>query len=113
MKNESIITQKWFCLLKQQGGILMKNFGLLLPTPSRALFKCEDASLSTDNIILSTQTQYRQIMDFLKELERKEQQVKFRKWRPKVPVMGKYECFSFVYEIACRVSHLHKLDYSF
>ncbi|XP_007940863.1 vacuolar protein sorting-associated protein 13D [Orycteropus afer afer] len=33
-----------------------------------------------------SQLQYRQIMEFLKEVERKERQVKFRKWKPKVAV---------------------------
>ncbi|XP_072833810.2 intermembrane lipid transfer protein VPS13D [Pogona vitticeps] len=35
-----------------------------------------------------SQTQYRQIMDFLKELDRKERQLKFRRWKPRVPVTG-------------------------
>jgi len=33
--------------------------------------------------------QYQQIMGFLKELARKERQLKFRKWRPKVTVTEK------------------------
>ncbi|XP_044308193.1 vacuolar protein sorting-associated protein 13D isoform X3 [Varanus komodoensis] len=44
-----------------------------------------DIQLETIPLKLS-QTQYRQIMDFLKELERKERQVKFRRWKPKVTV---------------------------
>ncbi|KAK9392132.1 vacuolar protein sorting-associated protein 13D [Crotalus adamanteus] len=46
-----------------------------------------DIQLETIPLKLS-QMQYRQIMDFLKELERKERQLKFRKWRPKVTVTG-------------------------
>ncbi|KAL7978616.1 hypothetical protein Chor_005598 [Crotalus horridus] len=61
-----------------------------------------DIQLETIPLKLS-QMQYRQIMDFLKELERKERQLKFRKWRPKVTVTGKYEFFLFVYEIACHL----------
>ncbi|EDL81065.1 vacuolar protein sorting 13D (yeast) (predicted), isoform CRA_b [Rattus norvegicus] len=44
-----------------------------------------DIQLETIPLKLS-QLQYRQIMAFLKELERKERQVKFRKWKPKVAV---------------------------
>ncbi|XP_004678577.1 PREDICTED: vacuolar protein sorting-associated protein 13D isoform X2 [Condylura cristata] len=44
-----------------------------------------DIQLETIPLKLS-QLQYRQIMEFLKELERKERQVKFRKWKPKVAV---------------------------
>ncbi|XP_043780095.1 vacuolar protein sorting-associated protein 13D isoform X3 [Cervus elaphus] len=44
-----------------------------------------DIHLETIPLKLS-QLQYRQIMEFLKELERKERQVKFRKWKPKVAV---------------------------
>ncbi|XP_029801769.1 vacuolar protein sorting-associated protein 13D [Suricata suricatta] len=44
-----------------------------------------DIRLETIPLELS-QLQYRQIMEFLKELERKERQVKFRKWKPKVAV---------------------------
>ncbi|XP_043916363.1 vacuolar protein sorting-associated protein 13D [Protopterus annectens] len=41
-----------------------------------------DVQLETIPLKLS-QLQYRQIMEFLKELDRKNQQMKFRKWRPK------------------------------
>ncbi|XP_045402047.1 vacuolar protein sorting-associated protein 13D isoform X2 [Lemur catta] len=44
-----------------------------------------DIQLETIPLKLS-QLQYRQIMEFLKELERKERQVKFRKWKPKVAI---------------------------
>ncbi|XP_059944975.1 intermembrane lipid transfer protein VPS13D isoform X1 [Mesoplodon densirostris] len=44
-----------------------------------------DIHLETIPLKLS-QLQYRQIMEFLKELERKERQLKFRKWKPKVAV---------------------------
>lgn len=44
-----------------------------------------DIQLETIPLKLS-QLQYRQIMEFLRELERKERQVKFRKWKPKVAV---------------------------
>ncbi|EDL29728.1 mCG140286, isoform CRA_b [Mus musculus] len=44
-----------------------------------------DIQLETIPLKLS-QLQYRQIMAFLKELERKERQLKFRKWKPKVAV---------------------------
>ncbi|XP_058531396.1 intermembrane lipid transfer protein VPS13D isoform X2 [Ochotona princeps] len=44
-----------------------------------------DIQLETIPLKLS-QLQYRQIMEFLKELERKERQMKFRKWKPKVAV---------------------------
>ncbi|XP_004411222.1 PREDICTED: vacuolar protein sorting-associated protein 13D [Odobenus rosmarus divergens] len=44
-----------------------------------------DIHLETIPLKLS-QLQYRQIMEFLKELERKERQVKFRRWKPKVAV---------------------------
>ncbi|XP_006145355.1 vacuolar protein sorting-associated protein 13D isoform X2 [Tupaia chinensis] len=47
-------------------------------------FEC-DIQLETIPLKLS-QLQYRQIMEFLKELERKERQVKFRKWKPSVAV---------------------------
>ncbi|XP_077168382.1 intermembrane lipid transfer protein VPS13D isoform X2 [Paroedura picta] len=46
-----------------------------------------DIQMETIPLKLS-QTQYRQIMDFLKELDRKERQMKFRRWRPKVAVTG-------------------------
>lgn len=46
-----------------------------------------DIQLETIPLKLS-QLQYRQIMGFLKELERKERQVKFRRWKPKVAVSG-------------------------
>ncbi|TSM04819.1 Vacuolar protein sorting-associated protein 13D [Bagarius yarrelli] len=35
-----------------------------------------------------SQVQYQQIMAFLKELDRRERELLFRKWRPKVPVSG-------------------------
>nr|XP_015192573.1 PREDICTED: vacuolar protein sorting-associated protein 13D isoform X1 [Lepisosteus oculatus] len=35
-----------------------------------------------------SQVQYQQIMAFLKELDRREREVLFRQWKPKVPVMG-------------------------
>ncbi|XP_030623060.1 vacuolar protein sorting-associated protein 13D [Chanos chanos] len=35
-----------------------------------------------------SQIQYQQIMAFLKELDRREREMVFRKWRPKVPVIG-------------------------
>lgn len=35
-----------------------------------------------------SQVQYQQIMAFLKELDRREREMLFRKWRPKVPVTG-------------------------
>ncbi|XP_039698117.1 intermembrane lipid transfer protein VPS13D isoform X2 [Pteropus medius] len=44
-----------------------------------------DIQLETIPLKLS-QLQSRQIMEFLKELERKERQVKFRKWKPRVAV---------------------------
>uniref|UniRef100_A0A8C3DPQ3 Vacuolar protein sorting 13 homolog D n=1 Tax=Corvus moneduloides TaxID=1196302 RepID=A0A8C3DPQ3_CORMO len=44
-----------------------------------------DIQLETIPLKLS-QMQYQQIMGFLKELARKEQQLKFRKWKPKVTV---------------------------
>ncbi|XP_062822059.1 intermembrane lipid transfer protein VPS13D isoform X4 [Anolis carolinensis] len=44
-----------------------------------------DIQLETIPLKLS-QTQYRQVMDFLKELDRKERQLKFRRWKPKVAV---------------------------
>ncbi|NWY00497.1 VP13D protein, partial [Nothoprocta ornata] len=44
-----------------------------------------DIQLETIPLKLS-QMQYQQIMGFLKELDRKERQLKFRKWRPKVTV---------------------------
>ncbi|XP_026916178.2 intermembrane lipid transfer protein VPS13D isoform X5 [Acinonyx jubatus] len=44
-----------------------------------------DIHLETIPLKLS-QLQHRQIMGFLKELERKERQVKFRKWKPRVAV---------------------------
>uniref|UniRef100_A0A8D0UTI3 UBA domain-containing protein n=1 Tax=Sus scrofa TaxID=9823 RepID=A0A8D0UTI3_PIG len=44
-----------------------------------------DIHLETIPLKLS-QLQYRQIMEFLKELERKERQAKFRKWKPRVAV---------------------------
>ncbi|KAF6112214.1 vacuolar protein sorting 13-like protein D [Phyllostomus discolor] len=44
-----------------------------------------DIQLETIPLKLS-QLQYRQVMGFLKELERKERQVKFRKWKPRVAV---------------------------
>ncbi|XP_053136918.1 intermembrane lipid transfer protein VPS13D isoform X2 [Hemicordylus capensis] len=44
-----------------------------------------DIQLETIPLKLS-QRQYRQIMDFLKELDRKERQLKFRRWKPKVTV---------------------------
>ncbi|XP_015283767.1 PREDICTED: vacuolar protein sorting-associated protein 13D [Gekko japonicus] len=46
-----------------------------------------DIQMETIPLKLS-QAQYRQIMDFLKELDRKERQLKFRRWRPKVAVTG-------------------------
>uniref|UniRef100_A0AAZ3RG97 UBA domain-containing protein n=1 Tax=Oncorhynchus tshawytscha TaxID=74940 RepID=A0AAZ3RG97_ONCTS len=35
-----------------------------------------------------SQVQYQQIMAFLKELDRREREMMFRQWRPKVPVIG-------------------------
>ncbi|XP_066494000.1 intermembrane lipid transfer protein VPS13D [Tiliqua scincoides] len=46
-----------------------------------------DIQMETIPLKLS-QRQYRQIMDFLKELDRKERQLKFRRWKPKVTVSG-------------------------
>lgn len=40
--------------------------------------------------VLSLQIQYQQIMAFLKELDRREREMLFREWRPKVPITGKY-----------------------
>ncbi|ELW68630.1 Vacuolar protein sorting-associated protein 13D [Tupaia chinensis] len=45
-----------------------------------------DCTLLGDLPQVELQLQYRQIMEFLKELERKERQVKFRKWKPSVAV---------------------------
>ncbi|XP_077787399.1 intermembrane lipid transfer protein VPS13D isoform X3 [Podarcis muralis] len=58
------------------------------PLKSRNTPRLEfDIQLETIPLKLS-QTQYRQIMDFLKELDRKERQLRFRRWKPKVPVAG-------------------------
>ncbi|XP_076848119.1 LOW QUALITY PROTEIN: intermembrane lipid transfer protein VPS13D [Brachyhypopomus gauderio] len=38
--------------------------------------------------LLLSQVQYQQIMAFLKELDRREREMLYRKWRPKVPVSG-------------------------
>uniref|UniRef100_A0ACB8EE41 Vacuolar protein sorting-associated protein 13D n=1 Tax=Sphaerodactylus townsendi TaxID=933632 RepID=A0ACB8EE41_9SAUR len=46
-----------------------------------------DIQMETIPLKLS-QAQYRQIMDFLKELDRKERQLKYRRWRPQVAVAG-------------------------
>ncbi|XP_024914858.1 vacuolar protein sorting-associated protein 13D isoform X3 [Cynoglossus semilaevis] len=35
-----------------------------------------------------SQVQYQQVMAFLKELDRRERELLYRKWRPKVPVLG-------------------------
>lgn len=35
------------------------------------------------------QAQYQQIVEFVDEFDRKERQMKYRKWRPKVPVLKK------------------------
>ncbi|KAM9855129.1 intermembrane lipid transfer protein VPS13D [Aulostomus maculatus] len=37
-----------------------------------------------------SQVQYQQIMAFLKELDRREREMFYRKWRPKVPLSGNY-----------------------
>ncbi|XP_066838355.1 intermembrane lipid transfer protein VPS13D isoform X3 [Anser cygnoides] len=56
------------------------------PLRSRQTPRLEcDIQLETIPLKLS-QMQYQQIMGFLKELARKERQLKFRKWRPKVTV---------------------------
>ncbi|NXO05389.1 VP13D protein, partial [Rhinopomastus cyanomelas] len=56
------------------------------PLRSRQTPRLEcDIQLETIPLKLS-QVQYQQIMGFLKELARKERQLKFRKWRPKVAV---------------------------
>uniref|UniRef100_A0A6I8NRD1 Vacuolar protein sorting 13 homolog D n=1 Tax=Ornithorhynchus anatinus TaxID=9258 RepID=A0A6I8NRD1_ORNAN len=56
------------------------------PLRSRQTPRLEcDIQLETIPLKLS-QLQYRQIMEFLKELERKERQLKFRKWKPKMAV---------------------------
>ncbi|XP_061458181.1 intermembrane lipid transfer protein VPS13D isoform X3 [Rhineura floridana] len=58
------------------------------PLKSRNTPRLEfDIQLETIPLKLS-QAQYRQIMDFLKELDRKERQLKFRRWKPKVSVAG-------------------------
>ncbi|KYO48963.1 vacuolar protein sorting-associated protein 13D isoform C [Alligator mississippiensis] len=58
------------------------------PLRSRQTPRLEcDIQFETIPLKLS-QMQYQQIMGFLKELDRKERQLKFRKWRPKVPVTG-------------------------
>lgn len=41
--------------------------------------------------VASLQVQYQQLMIFLKELDRRERELRFRKWRPKVPVSAKWE----------------------
>nr|XP_033778552.1 vacuolar protein sorting-associated protein 13D isoform X3 [Geotrypetes seraphini] len=54
-----------------------------------------DIHLETIPLKLS-QVQYQQIVGFLEELDRKERQLKFRKWKPKVTVIGNYrEWWSF------------------
>ncbi|KAM4646860.1 intermembrane lipid transfer protein VPS13D isoform 5-T7 [Amazona ochrocephala] len=56
------------------------------PLRSRQTPRLEcDIQLETIPLKLS-QMQYQQIMGFLKELARKERQLKFRKWRPKVSI---------------------------
>ncbi|XP_018408139.1 PREDICTED: vacuolar protein sorting-associated protein 13D [Nanorana parkeri] len=45
-----------------------------------------DICLKTIPLTLS-QAQYQQIMEFVDEFKRKERQMKYRKWRPKVPVI--------------------------
>ncbi|XP_025027200.1 vacuolar protein sorting-associated protein 13D isoform X1 [Python bivittatus] len=67
---------------------LLKSNRSKKPLRSRNMPRLEfDIQLETIPLKLS-QMQYRQIMDFLKELDRKERQLKFRKWRPKVPIAG-------------------------
>uniref|UniRef100_A0A2K6FE78 Vacuolar protein sorting 13 homolog D n=1 Tax=Propithecus coquereli TaxID=379532 RepID=A0A2K6FE78_PROCO len=69
-----------------------------------------DIQLETIPLKLS-QLQYRQIMEFLKELERKERQVKFRKWKPKVAISKncrEWWCFALnanLYEIREQRKH--------
>ncbi|XP_056409596.1 intermembrane lipid transfer protein VPS13D [Hyla sarda] len=46
-----------------------------------------DIRLRTIPLTLS-QGQYQQIMEFVEEFDRKERQMKYRKWRPKVPVLN-------------------------
>ncbi|XP_074831975.1 intermembrane lipid transfer protein VPS13D isoform X2 [Carettochelys insculpta] len=58
------------------------------PLTSRHTPRLEcDIQLETIPLKLS-QMQYQQIMEFLKELDRKERQLKFRKWKPKVMISG-------------------------
>ncbi|XP_069775082.1 intermembrane lipid transfer protein VPS13D isoform X2 [Narcine bancroftii] len=65
---------------------LLKRNGAKEPLRSRNTPRIEcDVKLKTIPLKLS-QVQYQQLMTFLKEIERKEQQLKLRKWRPKVPI---------------------------
>ncbi|XP_066231199.1 intermembrane lipid transfer protein VPS13D isoform X2 [Saccopteryx leptura] len=67
---------------------LLKRNCSKAPLRSRHMPRIEcDIQLETIPLKLS-QLQYRQIMGFLKELDRKERQVKFRRWKPKVAISG-------------------------
>ncbi|XP_018606143.2 vacuolar protein sorting-associated protein 13D isoform X2 [Scleropages formosus] len=50
-----------------------------------------EAQVQLEPVSLSlSQVQYQQIMEFLKELDRREREMLFRRWRPRVPVAGNY-----------------------
>ncbi|XP_059807841.1 intermembrane lipid transfer protein VPS13D [Hypanus sabinus] len=65
---------------------LLKRNGTKEALRSRSTPRVQcDVKLKTIPLKLS-QMQYQQLMTFLKEMERKERQLKLRKWRPKVPI---------------------------
>ncbi|CAN2388149.1 Vacuolar protein sorting 13 homolog D (S. cerevisiae) [Pristimantis euphronides] len=67
-------------------GLLKKNCSKE-PLRSRQQPRIEcDICLKTIPLTLS-QAQYQQIVEFVDEFDRKERQLKYRKWRPKVPVL--------------------------
>ncbi|KAJ8257579.1 hypothetical protein GJAV_G00187290 [Gymnothorax javanicus] len=54
-----------------------------------------------------SQVQYQQIMAFLKELDRREREMLFRKWRPKVPVSGNCQQW-WIFAINANVSEIRE-----
>ncbi|KAM9299302.1 intermembrane lipid transfer protein VPS13D [Gastrophryne carolinensis] len=60
-----------------------------LRTRQQPRIEC-DICLKTILLTLS-QAQYQQIVEFVDEFDRKERQMKYRKWRPKVPVSNNYK----------------------
>ncbi|CAL8369136.1 unnamed protein product [Lota lota] len=68
--------------------VLLRRNATKDPLRSRHAARIEGQVQLEPMALRLSQIQYQQIMAFLKELDRREREMLFRKWRPKVPITG-------------------------